>query len=83
MDNMIHQIDKQVHLKCLTNKHYLENTVRKELEYYRIFILSSITTINPMEILGVKNIIRDSIKLEIKKHQKKPSIFQRIIGLFK
>lgn len=88
---MIHSIDKQSQIKCLLNKHYFENTVRREIkdslmcwpEDTGLLIMLIIAAINPIETLDIKYAIKDAIKIEVKKHIKKLSIVQRIMMWFK
>ena len=88
---MIHIIDKQAEIKCLLSKHYFENTVRKELELSRqdrigeigLLILAVIVSINPIETLDIKYVVKDALKIEAMKYRKKPSTIQRIMRWFK
>lgn len=87
---MIHIIDKQAEIKCLLNKHYFENIVRKELELSRqdrigeigLLILAVIVSINPIETLDIKYVVKDALKIEAMKYRKKPSTIQRIMRWF-
>jgi hypothetical protein len=88
---MIHSINKQSEIKCLSNKHYFENTVRKDIETaynhrrgeIGLLVLSVIVAINPIETLDIKYAIKDALKIEAKKHKKKPSTIQRIVRWFR
>lgn len=87
---MIHRINKQAEIKCLLNKHYFENTVRSEIKIsynhrseIGLIILSAIVSINLIETLDIKYVVKDALKIETNKHRKKLSTIQRIMRWFR